>query len=311
MAFFPATLSSLIGEVRRWIEDMPAQDTLTGSVTATQTTLPVANLNLWPFGARVEIDDEMVYVTSDQTGLSGPGNVTVVRGFVWTTAATHASGVACYRDVRFLKANVREAVNIVIHDWCSFYFPQLVEDTVTGGTANPIKWFVPAPADALAIVRVYWQIPGFSRYVDVPVTNLRFYPQADINASGSNLGATGALGFEMYEQPLPGRIIKVLYEKRWPYLTADTDTVPVDFPEEAQDLVVQGAAHYLSGWRMLPKFTTSEIVWHREQAAPMPPNLSTAFYQLNVNEWEKRARQIRARRPIEWPHKQYVGMAML
>jgi hypothetical protein len=294
---------------------MPAEDALGAAMLATpatgSVTLVVQDRAQYPQGSRVEIDDELFLITSDQTGLSGAGNVTGQRAFAWTTAAAHANGTITYRDVRFPKANVREAVNIVVHDWCSFFFPQLVEDVVTQGTATPVKWFVPAPADALSIVRVYWQIPGFQRYVDVPATDLRMYPQTDITAAGSALGATGALGFELYEQPMPGRTIKVLYEKRWPYLLADSDTVPIDFPEEGQDLVVQGTAFYLTGWRMLPKFQTSEVIWHREQAATIPSNINVQFYELNVREWQSRASQIRARRPIIWPQKRYVGMALM
>jgi hypothetical protein len=258
-------------------------------------------------GGRVEIDDELFFVTSDQTGLVGAGSVTAQRAFASTTAAAHLTNAPALRDVRFLKANVREAVNIVVHDWCSHYFPQLVWDTVTGGTFNPIYYYFPAPSDALSVQRVLWQIPGFRKYVDVAHSELRTYPQADINASGSNLGTTEALGFEIYDQGLPGMAVKVLYEKRWPSLVADSDTVPIDFPEEAQDLVAQGAALYLTGWRMLPKFQTSEIIFHREQAAAIPANINMQLYNLNEKIWRERAMQVRSRRPHTWPRRQYAG----
>jgi hypothetical protein len=311
LSFFPATLSALIVEVKRWLEDMPAQDSITSPIAATPVTgtvtIAVNDRTQWPLNGRVEIDDELFFVTSDQTGLTGAGSVTAIRAFASTTAAAHSSGAVALRDVRFTKANIREAINIVVHDWCSHYFPQLVWDTTSAGTFTPIKWFFPAPSDALSVQRVLWQLPGFQKYVDVNHTDLRTYPQADINAAGSNLGTTNALGFEVYDPGMPGRTVKVLYEKRWPYLVADTDTVPIDFPEDAQDLVVQGSAFYLVGWRMMPKFQTAEIIFHREQAAPVPSNINLQMFKLNMEMWQRRAQEIRSRRPVTWPRKAYAG----
>lgn len=310
-SYFPVTLAALILEVRRWLEDMPATDSITAPIAATPAggvlTVTVNDRAQWPMGSRVEVDDELFFVTSDQTGLAGAGTVQAQRAFASTSAAAHASGTIAYRDVRFTKANVRESINVVVHDWLSHIVPQLVWDTATGGVFQVINWFFPAPADALAIQRVVWQLPGFNRYEDVEHSDLRTYPQADINNSGANLGATNALGFEVYEQGLPGRLVKVLYEKRWPYLVADTDTVPIDFPEDAQDLIAQGAAFYAMGWRMLPKFQTAEILWAREQAAGVPSNLNLQLFKLNMDTWTRRALQVRARRPQSFPRKQYSG----
>lgn len=307
--FFPATLGSLISDARHFIEDMPVIDSITGNLAATPAvgalSVPVNDVSLWPIGSKVELDDELFLVTTNPGGV-GAGSVTTQRAYEFTTAAAHATGTLGYRDPRYLKANIREAINVVVHDWCSYFFPQLVWDTSLAGTFNPLKWIIPAPNDALTIERVVWKLPGFQRYVYVPHSALRMYPPAD-QTGGQVYSATGNLGFEIYEQGMPGFTIEVLYGKRWPYLLVDSDTVPVDFPEEAQDLIPQGAAFYLTGWRMLPKFQTSEIIYHREQNAPIPTNLNIQLSELNLKRWMERASQVRAYRPFNRPTKLYAG----
>lgn len=307
--FFPATLGALISDTRHFIEDMMVIDSITSPIAATPVTgaitIAAADVSLWPIGSRAELDDELFLVTTNPGG-AGAGNVTAQRAYEFTTAQAHTAGTLAYRDPRYLKANIREAINVVVHDWCSYFFPQLVWDVALAGTFNPLKWIIPAPSDAITIERVVWKLPGFQRYVYIPHSALRMYPPTD-QTGGQVYSATGNLGFEIYEQGMPGFPIEVLYGKRWPYLSADSDTVPVDFPEEAQDLIPQGAAIYLTGWRMLPKFQTSEIIYHREQAVPIPTDQNIKLSELNLRRWTERATQVRSYRPFNRPTKLYAG----
>lgn len=306
-SFFPATLAQLIVDTRHWIEDMTVIDNITANIAATPTSgsisIPVNNPGQWPVGSRVEVDDELFLVMAN----SGTSPITAQRAYEFTTAAAHSSGALSYRDPRFLKANIREAVNIVVHDWLSYYFPQLVWDTTTSPVFNPINWIIPAPADALTVERVVWKIPGFFRYVYIPHSALRMYPPQDQPGGGVPFSATGNLGFEIYDQGLPGMPVEVLYGKRWPYLSADADTVPIDFPEEAQDLIPTGAAFYLTGWRMIPKYQTSEIIYHREQNAMAPTNANLQMSEMNLKRWMDRAMMVRTYRPFNSPKRLYVG----
>ena len=305
--FFPASLSTLISDTRHFIEDMPVIDSITANIAATPTggaiNLTVNDPTQWPVGSRVEIDDEMFLVIAN----SGSNPITAQRAYTFTTAAAHTSGTLAYRDPRYIKANIRESINIVVHDWLSYFFPQLVWDTTTSPVFNPINWIIPAPADALTVERVVWKIPGFFRYVYIPHSALRMYPPQDQPGGGVPFSATGNLGFEIYDQGLPGMPVEVLYGKRWPYLVNDGDTVPVDFPEEAQDLIPTGAAYYLTGWRLLPKFQTSEIIYHREQSVPVPTNINVQLSEMNLKRWIDRATQVRTYRPFNSPKRLYVG----
>lgn len=307
MPFFPATLAQLRADVRRWAQDQPLQDSITAPVAATTlpTSVAVNDVSQWPVGALVEADTELMFVTANPGG-SGAGSVTVSRGWEGTVAAAHSVGVITLRDPRYLTANINEALNVVVHDWASYAFPQLVWDTATGGQFNPLRWIIPAPSDALSVERVVYSLPGFQRYMDIPHSGLRMYPPGDLTG-GQTFSASGVLGFEIFTQGMPGFTIKVLYGKRWPYLFVDTDTVPIDFPEEGQDLVVEGAVLYLAGWRMTPKFSNSEVIWNRESNAPIPTNANLQLDEQAHLRWTQRMQQVRARRPTNQWKKIWVG----
>jgi len=73
-----------------------ANTTLSGSMTATQTTISVPSATGFPTNGafRVRVDDEDMMVTGGQ----GTTMWTVVRGVAGTTATTHASGASVYWD---------------------------------------------------------------------------------------------------------------------------------------------------------------------------------------------------------------------
>lgn len=285
MAEFPATLSALRLRVLRLLEDMAYLDPLAADVTSTTTqSWTVTTPAQWPKGGRWEVGTEVVLVLNN----SGSNPITVQRAFESSTAATHTNGDIARRDPRFLTASVNEAINVVVNDWCSFYFPQLVWDTTTGGSFNPVTWIINAPTDALSVKRVTWKLPGYNKYRDVAHSDLQSFPTSE---------AANGLGFELYEMGLAGMTVNVLYGKRWPFLTLDTDSVPADFPGEADDLLVTGAALYLLGWRSIPKFRYDEVEFHRELNQAMPPNLNLTELKQLYDNWHVRAKEIAAKRP--------------
>src|SRR6266705_6047128 len=105
---------------------MPAGDSITSPISASPAggtvTIAVNDVAQWPVASRVEIDDELFFVLTNPGG-SGAGSVTAQRAYESTVAAAHATSTLTVRDPRFLKANIRESINVVVHDWCSYYFP--------------------------------------------------------------------------------------------------------------------------------------------------------------------------------------------
>jgi hypothetical protein len=74
-----------------------AQSTITGAMTASQTTVSVASASGFPTSAfRIRIDDELMNVTSG----FGTTTWTVTRGVNGSTATTHASGQSVLWDTQ-------------------------------------------------------------------------------------------------------------------------------------------------------------------------------------------------------------------
>jgi hypothetical protein len=285
--------------VYRILEDMAALDSITSDVPALPAggtiNINVNDATQWPVNSRFEIDDEQFLITVN----TGGNPITVSRAYMNTYAAFHKAGSLARRNPRFERTTVNEAINIVLGNWLSFYIPQLVWDETTAGSFTPIRWIYKVPADTLAVRRVVWQIPGFFRYVDVDHTELGQYPISQTD--------TG-YGFEIKERiGLPGRAVICLLEKRWPTLVNDFDSVPTDFPPEADDLIVIGAALYIAGIRQIPRWRMDEITFYREQNVPIPSHFNDAWLKSNHDKWYRRARQIAAKRPNPSGQKVYVG----
>ena len=284
------TFADLRLRTYRLLEDMSGIDSITAGISATPTsgniTISVNDpTGQWPVGARYEVGHELFYVVTN----TGANPITVTRAFESTTAESHNSGDLARRDPRFLKSTVDEAINVCLGNWCSFFFPKLEWDTSTAGTFTPIRWIYQAPADAMAVKRVEWQLPGFQRFVPVAHSGLQIFPTS-IVASG--------LGFEVYELGLPGRSVQVLYEKRWPDLVNDSDVLDASFPPDADELVPLGAALYISGWRSIPKFRFDEIELHRDMSQASPPSFNVEWMKEHHDSWYRRAKEVAGRRPV-------------
>lgn len=290
------TFGSLVNEVIMRLEDASAVTSLGAAISdTTGTSVNLADYTTVAANTRIEVDSEVMLVTS-----ADANPVTVKRGFAGTTAATHSNGAEVRRDPRFTRANIKNAINVVLADWCSYWFPRLVWDSSTGGSFSPTKWIVSAPTDAYTVERVCMQWPsGYSRFTDIPHTELRTYPTTIIS--------TG-LGFELLANGVSGYTIFVQYGKRWTFLELDADTLDSSFPLDADDLLVKGAVLYLTGWRAVPRFRLSEIAFHKELGAPVPTNFNLSELAGMHNEWVHRVTQVRNRRPQASPGKVWAGM---
>lgn len=300
MATGPQALSDIQMRVFRLLEDASYLDAITEDIPATPASgeiqIYVQTPSAWPVGSRFEISGtEVVQVSATNNGANP---ITVNRAYEDTYATAHAAGDITRRDPSFLTPTVTEAINVAYTDWCSFHFPKQQWDTATAGAFVPTRWVYQAPADALSVLRVVWERPGFQRYVDLDHGQLSPYPTKDV--------ATG-LGFEVFEQGLPGQAVEVLYEKRWPLLVNPTDTIDPDFPAEADDLIPNGAILYIVGVHQTPRFRVDEAMFYREQAAPLPANFNEQWLQRMHQDWYQRAQMIRAKRRGQVPNKIWVG----
>ena len=295
------TLNDLLLTTYRLLEDVPRTDSITQDIpagTSSQISLTVNDPSQWPVQSRNEVHNELFLVTAN----NGTNPITVQRAYESTTQEPHKNGDQSRGDPRFLRQNIVDAINVALVSWCSTYFPKLVWDTTTGGVYTPINWVIPAPDDAMGIRRVTWQPPGRNQFVDLPHSNLQVIPATGLtNVPQSTTEPAGmGQGFELYgEMGLPGTKVVVLYEKRWPKLVNDTDVLDVQFPQDALELIPQGAILYIAGNRQTPRYRMDEVLWYREQNSPLPANFNQQWLIRIAEDWYRRARQVQGRRQSE------------
>lgn len=272
MAETIGTLATLVTRIRRLLGDSPETDTLAGSMTSSITSMTVTSPRLYGKGAIVEIGDELVYTTTDMSGFT----TTVVRGYAGTTAVAHNSADVTRISPRYTSSNIKEAINVVLGDWISFYCPQLYWDSTTAGTFVTNRDVYAAPADAMSVRRVCYKPSGTYALQDVPHGPLETFPTAIASTGkGVMVRDLGPSGFTVYG----------LYERPWTFLSLDADTVDSDFPLVMDNLIVEGAVLYLLGWRFVPKFRADETIFAREQGQSLPSNFSVQALELMRRNW--------------------------
>jgi hypothetical protein len=109
--------ATLIQRTRRLVKDWPDEDAITASVTSSATTLTVADSSIYTEGWLIEVEQEAMLVRDVPTGTT----VTVKRGAIGSTAATHASSSAVLIKPAFTSVQILDALNEGL-DAC---YPQL------------------------------------------------------------------------------------------------------------------------------------------------------------------------------------------
>lgn len=203
------------------------------------------------------------------------------RGYEGTTAAAGSSGDIIHIGGKHKTIDIEAAINVVYNDWLSFFMPRLQWDTTTAGNFSTTANIFAAPAVALEVVRVAYQPTS-----DIDLEDLTAYKGA-LKIYPTSLISTGK-GFSLSKQGPTDKALWQLVKQPWTFLEAAGDTVPSDFPVQGVDLIVDGAALYLAGWKTLPKTHLSEVAAQRESGEN--PNL--APLRLSAQEWARRVKQV-------------------
>jgi len=200
----------------------------TGATTFTMASQAVP-LNA---GDIVEIDDELLRVQDVSRG-SPNDTFTVQRGVLGSTAATHLVSAPVSRFVRYPRWERKQALNATLTDWVPQKLPRVQVDSSQVFTSSSL--IVAVPAAATAVLRVEFQVPGYTALERVPHGRPQPYPTA--------LVATGK-GVPLCWFGPPGSTAYVTWAGPWPALAADGDALPADWVFDA-DLVAWGAAAFL------------------------------------------------------------------
>jgi hypothetical protein len=224
------SLDTLIQRVRRFVRDYPiAQDALTGSINASVTTVPVgvgASFN--PNGNQlIEIDYETLLVKSVSTN-----NLTTVRGFGGSIAASHASAAPVLINPAFLTVEIIDAINAA-KDECFPLLYKPVLDTSLSADGLTYEYTVPnMPAGSPPI-------PYLSRVELLVNGDVAYRPIQDWSV---RRGATPKIRFR--SPPVTGTIRAHGFGP-FPDLAVSTDTLDALWPANAERLLTLGAASRL------------------------------------------------------------------
>jgi len=216
--------------------------TTTTSTIAAPTILSLGSTDSVGKGI-LEIDEELVWVDSfdrvSNTATISPYG----RGYLGTTAATHAAEAKVAISPTFPKYVVKRAINDTIRSiGSSIYAVQNYNFTFNAAVST----YPLANKSIKNILSIAWQSIGPSKEW-VPIRRYDFdasaYPEAFGYTTGTDTVQTITLG----EAPIAGRTVKVMYATTPNVFTNNSDiyTTTTGLPESTKDVIILGAAYRL------------------------------------------------------------------
>lgn len=206
--------------------------------TTTETTATVADAAVIPAPCMVEIDSELLWVESVDTGTDVITFAPFGRGYRGTTAATHAQ----YARVIVAPVVPRVVIEQAINDTILSTYPSLFGVGTTDITAARVVDTYELPAAAERLLSVEYSTDG-PTLEWLPSRRWGFNPWASTDAFASGKSIT------VYDAVSPGQTIRVVYASVPTALTSGAALFTASgLRDAAQDLVRFGAASRLAPW---------------------------------------------------------------
>ena len=256
-----AAVSTLVDRIYRDFlnkpDDLAAFSRLDGSITSSDTSLIYEdNLfsseeeNLLDGGALIEIDQELMLVTSSNTSTR---TLTVARGYAGTTAAAHSDNANLYINPTFPRKSVFDAVadNIVR------LYPSLYNVTTTSVTSA--STYVEVPASTVEVLTSYVQNSSGELYTSAGIELLRDFPPSSTNTA------------VQFYNTSTGKTVYLVVKRKFVRPTAETDDLATDclIADEYQQIVMIGAVADMVGATDIDA-TTQEFITERLAAENYP-----------------------------------------
>lgn len=256
-----AAVSTLVDRIYRDFlnkpDDLAAFSRLDGSITDSDTSLIYEdNLfsseeeNLLDGGALIEIDQELMLVTSSNTSTR---TLTVARGYAGTTAAAHSDNTTLYINPTFPRKSVFDAVadNIVR------LYPSLYNVTTTSVTSA--STYVEVPASTVEVLTSYVQNSSGELYTSAGIELLRDFPPSSTNTA------------VQFYNTSTGKTVYLVVKRKFVRPTAETDDLATDclISDEYQQIVMIGAVADMVGATDIDA-TTQEFITERLAAENYP-----------------------------------------
>ena len=246
------TLNEMIDEVLVNLSGYTYQQDRSTYLTAAVTTLtsPSSSPTILSLGSTdsvgkgiIEVDEELMWVTSFDRIANTATIAPYGRGYLGTTAATHAVDTKVTISPIFPRYVVKRAINdtiramgtqlLIIGQTTFTYNPSVTTYELTDSSGNPLN--------IENILTMSWQDIGPSQEW-IPVRRWTWDPKADITTWGSD-SQTVTIG----DYITAGRTVKVNYVKQPNAMssTSDVFTTTTGYSETARDVVILGAAYRL------------------------------------------------------------------
>jgi len=189
----------------------------------------------------VEIDEELLWIdTYDRVG----NTATVApygRGYLGTTAATHAADAKVTISPTFPRFSIKRAINDTIRSLSGILF---AADTTTIAYSSAVSTYrLPTTGSSLNIrniLSVAYESIGPSKEW-IPIRSWRF----DSNANSTAFSSEQTIS--IYDTITSGRTIQVVYSKDPTPFTSNSEvfTTQTGLPESCRDLVITGSIYRL------------------------------------------------------------------
>ena len=214
--------------------------TTTTSSSASPTTLSLGSTDNVGKGI-VEIDEELLWIDNyDRVG----NTATVApygRGYLGTTAATHALDAKVTIAPTFPRFSIKRAINDTIKGLSGILF---AADTTTITYSSAVSTYrLPATGTSLGIrniLSVAYESIGPSKEW-IPIRSWR------LDSNANSTAFTSEQTISIYDMITSGRTIQIVYSKDpTPFATnADVFSTQTGLPDSCRDLVVLGSTYRL------------------------------------------------------------------
>lgn len=191
----------------------------------------------------LEIDEELLWVDSFDRVANTATVSPYGRGYLGTTAATHAADAKVTISPTFPRYSIKRAINDTIRSLGASIFA-VKSTTFTFNAA--VSTYAFANLNIKNILTVSWQSIGPTKEW-VPIRRWDFDALANPEAFGYVTGTDTVQTITLGDAPISGRTVKVIYATDPNPFTANTDvyTTVTGLPESTRDVVILGSAYRL------------------------------------------------------------------
>lgn len=186
----------------------------------------------------IEIDEELMWVDSFDRIANTATVAPYGRGYLGSTAATHAADVKVTISPTFPRSSVKRSINDTIRSLGASIFA-VKSTSFTFNAAQSTYAF--NDLNIKNIITVSWESIGPTKEW-VPIRRWDFDSTADATAFGAS-AQTITLG----EAPIPGRTVRIVYATDPVTFTLNSQdyATQTGLPESTRDVVILGAAYRL------------------------------------------------------------------